>query len=390
MSLIDLGITGLVFFLSAWLTKYFSLPVSKLYYLDHPNSRSLHIKPIPRTGGLAIFISLAIGILLSGLRLSTIGLQEDMRTSGRVLGMLLLVAVISFWDDRVGLPSIVRFGIHAIASSGMVLWAGLTLNVITIPHLGTLWLGWLTIPFTILCLMWMTNLYNFMDGMDGFAGGMAVLGFGFLSYIAWNGGQASIALLSLLTAGAAGGFLIFNIPPARIFMGDVGSTLLGFLAGALAVMGIYKGLFDLWVPILIFSPFIVDSTVTLFRRLLRGERVWQAHREHYYQRLVLSGWSHRKTVLTEYCLMIACGLSAVSYSQVNESGRLAILLTWVLLYLAMALKVRAIERQRKRQNGALIEYKSEAVRNTFDKLAQEGMTVSLISENAEEGYKDND
>ena len=175
---------------------------------------------------------------------------------------------------------------------------------------------------------------------------MTVLGFGFLSYLAWTGKNYFIAWVALLTACAAIGFLLYNKPPARIFMGDVGSTLLGFLAGALSLLGVHQGLFDLWVPVLIFSPFIVDATVTLLRRLLRGAKVWQAHREHYYQRMVLLGWSHGKTVLAEYLLMSACGLSAVAYDRAGEGVRLALLLAWLLIYFALAFSVRIVEQKR--------------------------------------------
>jgi len=221
----------------------------------------------------------------------------------------------------------------------------LTIDSIAVPFLGKVSLGWIAVPVTILFLMWMTNLYNFMDGMDGFAAGMTVLGYGFLGFLAWKGGHQFIMLLSFLIASAAGGFLLYNVPPARIFMGDVGSVSLGFMAAALGVMGVQDGLFDVWVPLLIFSPFIVDATVTLVRRLLRGEKVWQAHREHYYQRLVLAGWGHRKTMLAEYFLMVACGITAVAYGQAGESWRLAILLGWVAAYILLALGVRGVERR---------------------------------------------
>ena len=126
-------------------------------------------------------------------------------------------------------------------------------------------------------------------------------------------------------------------------MGDVGSVTLGFLAGALALLGVNDGLFDIWVPALIFSPFIVDATVTLVRRLLRGEKVWLAHREHYYQRLVLAGWGHKKTVLVEYGLMVACGVSALVYMRLDEQWKLVLLLGWVTIYSCLAVTVHALE-----------------------------------------------
>ena len=103
-------------------------------------------------------------------------------------------------------------------------------------------------------------------------------------------------------------------------------------------------MFDVWVPLLVFSPFIVDATATLFRRLLRGAKVWQAHREHYYQRLVLAGWGHRKTVLAEYALMLATGTTAVLYVHVTDSIRLVMLLSWVIAYAILAWGVDAMER----------------------------------------------
>ena len=115
-------------------------------------------------------------------------------------------------------------------------------------------------------------------------------------------------------------------------MGDTGSSLLGLLAGGLSMWGAREGVFPFWVALLVFSPFIVDATVTLLRRLGRGERVWQAHKSHYYQRLVQSGWGHRKTVLYEYVLMLACGLSALLAQQLNLQGQVALILFWCLVY----------------------------------------------------------
>jgi UDP-N-acetylmuramyl pentapeptide phosphotransferase/UDP-N-acetylglucosamine-1-phosphate transferase len=355
MNLGGFGIVAVVFFLARWLTGRLCSPSSWLYVLDCPNERSLHVIPTPRTGGIAVLGSLIVGLLLSlflqGSEANNGGPQGE-KEATKILwlaGLALFLGMFSFWDDRKGLSRLVRFGTHAVVAGILVWRAGLMIDTITVPLAGTWVLGWMAVPFTMLSVIWMTNLYNFMDGMDGFAGGMAVVGFGFLSYIAWAAGDQILSMLSLLIAGSAGGFLFYNMPPARIFMGDVGSIPLGFLAGALALVGIHGGRFDIWVPMLIFSPFIVDATVTLFRRLLRGEKVLHAHREHYYQRLALAGWGHRKTVWAEYAVMCACGLSATLYMKTTNEWRLVLLLGWGITYCLLAYGVRTVEQQYRRQ-----------------------------------------
>ena len=141
------------------------------------------------------------------------------------------------------------------------------------------------------------------------------------------------------------GFLFHNFPPARIFMGDVGSIPLGFTAGTLMLVGLRDGLFDFWVPILIFSPFILDATITVLRRAWRRQRIWEAHRDHYYQRLVLSGWSHRQTVLTEYGVMALCGGLAVLYQEASEEWRLVILGSWGVLFASLAFVIKEVEQR---------------------------------------------
>jgi UDP-GlcNAc:undecaprenyl-phosphate/decaprenyl-phosphate GlcNAc-1-phosphate transferase len=173
---------------------------------------------------------------------------------------------------------------------------------------------------------WLTNLYNFMDGSDGLAGSMAVIGFGTYGIAAWIGGAQPLAFLSWSVAMAAAGFLVFNFPPARIFMGDVGSIPLGFLAGAIGVSGWQHDIWPLWFPAVVFAPFVVDASVTLGRRLLRGERLWQAHRLHFYQRLILSGWSHRRTLLCECALMLVCSAVAIGFPQRTVVTQIAAIL----------------------------------------------------------------
>ncbi len=337
-----LGLLALVFLVSFGLTRLLCSPASRLYLLDHPNERSLHAEPLPRTGGLAIFGGVLLGIVVCVALGEGAVFQADAILW--ILSMALLLGAVSFRDDRAGVSPWLRLGVQALAAAGLAWGAGLTVTAVPVPFIGSLPLGWLAVPVTMLFLMWMANLYNFMDGMDGFAGGMTVLGYGVLGAIAWRGDHYLLGL-AILIGTAAGGFLLYNLPPARIFMGDVGSVPLGFIAAALAVLGARDGLFDIWAPLLLFSPFIMDATVTLIRRLFRGEKVWRAHREHYYQRLVLAGWGHRKTVLAEYALMLACGATAVAYGQAGDPLRLAILLGWVGIYLVLAWGVRRVEAQ---------------------------------------------
>ena len=251
-----------------------------------------------------------------------------------------VLAAHSYWNDLHETTVLTRLGVQAFAATVAVLGARLTLNP------AGLSLGLLALPITVLALVWMTNLYNFMDGIDGFAGGMTVVGFTALAGFSFRGGQPMVGWVSLLVVGATAGFLVHNFPPARIFLGDVGSVPLGFLAGSLSLMGVRDGLFDPWVPVLLFSPFVVDATLTLVRRILRGERVWRPHREHYYQRLVLAGWGHRRTVLAEYALMVTSAVTAAAYVFVGEAIQVCLLALWAVIYCSCMYAVRTLETRR--------------------------------------------
>ncbi len=329
---------AIAFVVAVVLTRRFCDPGSRLHLLDHPNERSLHTQPTPRTGGVAIlagFIS-AIPVLL----FANVGASP-------ILWLMAgtgLIAGLSFLDDRRGLPVVVRFLGHVIGAGLVVLGAGLTLPPLFL-GISVPWPAWLGLGLSVLFLVWMVNLYNFMDGMDGFAGGMALIGFGAFAVFGLLGGNLLFTGLSLTIVAAAGGFLLFNFPPARIFMGDTGSAALGLLAGGLSLWGALDGLFPFWAALLVFSPFTVDASVTLVRRLFRGERVWQAHKSHYYQRLVQSGWGHRKTVLYEYALMLACGLSALFAQQLNPQGQVVLILFWCLVYPLLIAGVHRLEKK---------------------------------------------
>jgi len=328
-----IGLTlGITFVISTFLSRWLVSAPKSLQILDQPNRRSLHEVPRQRTGGLAILAS-----ILSGGLFSAFGARSEafaLLSWDNLLICLgvLLIAAISFCDDRRGTPAAIRLVVHVLAATLPVL-TGLRINEVPVPMVGVFKLGVLAVPATLLFIVWMANLFNFMDGMDGLAAGMAIWGFSALGAIVFFRGGFQLALLCGLVAVAAGGFLISNFPPALLFMGDVGSVPLGFIAGLVTLRAVQQGICDIWVPVLLFSPFIVDTTVVVLRRLTRGARVWEAHREHAYQKLVLSGWSHRQTLWAEYAMMTASVIGAGIYA--GAAGglvRLAVLVAAALAY----------------------------------------------------------
>jgi UDP-N-acetylmuramyl pentapeptide phosphotransferase/UDP-N-acetylglucosamine-1-phosphate transferase len=278
---------------------------------DVPNERSLHVAPRPRVGGL--------GIIAASLpAMAWAGVPALMP----VVACAALLAAVSLLDDVRSLPIEVRLPSHAIAALVVVLASPLHAHG-----------AWFAIA-AILAIVWMTNLYNFMDGADGLAGGMAVIGFAALAWAAWPA-DAALAWAAATVASASLGFLAINFPPARVFMGDAGSIPLGFLAGAMSWLGVVDGTWPAWFPLLVFSPFVADATVTLLRRAWRREAIWRAHRSHYYQRLVLHGWSKRQLALLSYVLMAAAAASACVALRQDASGAYAIIAAWTAIYAAL-------------------------------------------------------
>ena len=262
-------------------------PVARRLILDQPNERSLHERPVSRSGGIAIAAGVAAAAFAA-----PHGLAAPLALSGAL-------AALSLADDVLTLPTLLRLTVH-FAAAGTVL--GLEIGVAD-PALFVL---------LLLAIAWYTNLYNFMDGSDGLAGGMTVFGFGAYAWAAHQSGNAALTMVSASIAAASGAFLLVNFHPARLFMGDAGAIPLGFLAGALGLAGWRDGLWPAWFPLLVFSPFVVDASLTLARRIARGDKVWIAHREHYYQRLVRMGFGHLRTALAEYALMAACAAAALA------------------------------------------------------------------------------
>ncbi|RQR69350.1 glycosyl transferase [Burkholderia sp. Bp9012] len=286
---------------------------------DIPNDRSLHTLPIPRVGGWGIVPVCVVALLALAPALWLIAVAA----AG--------LAAMSQIDDRRGLPARVRFSAHLAAAVALI---------VAYPADAPWWLL-VGVGFV---MVWLTNLYNFMDGADGLAGGMALFGFGAYAVAALTGANPSpdLVVAGAAVAGAAFGFLLLNFHPARLFLGDAGSIPLGFLAGAVGYWGWRAETWPIWFPALVFAPFIADASVTLLRRLLRGEKFWQAHREHYYQRMVRSGVGHRRTALYWYLIMLAGIIVAVWAKGRPEQQQWLLFFAWygVLACIGLVIDVR--------------------------------------------------
>lgn len=249
--------------------------------LDRPNHRSLHTTPIPRIGGLGVLAGLGVAIAVGpgALPIAT-------------WAALALIVAVSARDDLRSVGAGLRLALHLAAAA-----------LVAVPTLGTH--GPLALAAGTLAIAWSINLYNFMDGSDALAGTMGAVGFGTCALAASAGGDPALAVACAAIAGACVGFLAWNLPPARLFLGDTGSTSLGLLAGAVGAIGVARGLWSPLLPAAAFMPFVFDATATLLDRARCRRRIWEAHREHAYQKLNLSGFGHRQTALAYGGLMLA-------------------------------------------------------------------------------------
>jgi Fuc2NAc and GlcNAc transferase len=244
--------------------------------LDIPNARSSHVAPTPRGGGVAIVVVVGFALVHTSV--------VDTRFTEALLSITLgaaLVAGIGFIDDRRGVSARIRFAVHSAAV--MLLLGGTSsLGPLHVPGVAGNPVAESIIVFV--ALVWLLNLFNFMDGIDGIAGvEAAAVSLGLAACLYLGGGADLLLRLCLVVAAATLGFLAWNWPPARIFMGDVGSGFLGFMLGALAVLAVRSSAVTPWVPAILLAVFVVDATTTLLRRMWRRQRWYEAHRTHAYQ-----------------------------------------------------------------------------------------------------------
>lgn len=325
-----------VFLSSLVLALLVGWPVWKLLsrsgVVDQPNVRSSHSTPTVRGGGIGIVCVLLAGGIVLGLAAQDFSLWIT-------LGATLFLAVVSFVDDIRSVSPGVRFTCQAMCALATLAAMGFPQITLTLQHGGG-WVipMWLSSAVLFFWICGYTNAFNFMDGINGIAGGQALITSGATVWIAILAGAPAneVSLLFIcIIAGAAAGFLPYNFPKARMFMGDVGSAPLGFLLSAVAVWVAAKFGWWLLIPLLLLhTNYILDTAITLLRRILQGQRWYAPHREHFYQRLIRAGKGHTFVTLCEMGIQLGVVALAITYLNSTAFARAGLVLLVLVLWLA--------------------------------------------------------
>ena len=294
----------------------------KIGAIDIPkDNRRMHKKPTPRIGGLAIIFGFTVATLCFA--------QPSRQLYGTLAGAA-IIAVMGVIDDCKNLPAKLKFVIQIIAALVVVFAGDIKIDVFTNPNFlsdNPYWVlpEWLSVTLTVIWIVFITNAVNFIDGLDGLAAGVSAIMSISLVFISIRVGEYSIAILGIALMGSCFGFLPFNFNPAKIFMGDTGSTFLGFMLATLSIQGVFKSyaVISFAVPLLILGLPLFDALFAMIRRILRGQSPMTADRGHLHHRLVDMGFSHKQTVFILYAISGVLGITAVLLA---ESGVLRALL----------------------------------------------------------------
>lgn len=320
--------------------------VLRLGILDEPNHRSSHARATPSTGGIAIVATFIIGfavvwIFSDQARLSTFHL---LGFAAAATG----IGLVGFLDDLKLLKTFkIKLGAQ-IAAALVLLAFDIVFTRVSLPGVGVIELGLLGYPLTVFWVVALTNMFNFMDGLNGLAGGTAVGVAAFLCAVTFLEGSYFVYIFCYVIAAGAAGFLVFNFPRARLFMGDVGSQFIGFAFAALAVIAaeIDASRTSFLVVPLLFFNFIFDTVFTFCRRAMRGEDVTQAHRSHLYQLLNQIGWSHVQVSLFHYAVTVTQGLGVLYLIRLGPDERMLVFLPFLVFQIAYATIVMSCARRR--------------------------------------------
>ncbi|MFO8043455.1 MAG: MraY family glycosyltransferase [Alkalispirochaeta sp.] len=321
----------MAFLINVLLTPFILRLAHRFEWYDHINDRKIHTESTPRLGGVGIFLSFVAAALL-GLTLivGAPGIAPwSMRSVALVLAGLALVHGLGLYDDFVNLRAPLKFLVQ-LGAGTLVALSGALLRVIELPWIGTVEFPlWLAFGFTILWVVSISNAVNLIDGADGLAGGVALFAALFMGIIALGQGSLVTAVLAFAVVGSLAGFLVYNLPPAKIFMGDSGSLSLGFILAVLPLLGLQRGepgfmaVAPFPVLTLLYIP-IVDTLLAIIRRLSRGLPVHSADREHIHHRLIDRGVRGRRLLSVIYGMMVVFGFVATAWYEISH-GPAAIL-----------------------------------------------------------------
>jgi len=336
MFLYSIVLVGFISWVLTYVLRRYALKKS---LMDIPNARSSHSAPTPRGGGVAIVVSFLVAVALAGAVV-----EDAVLPVFALIGSGLAIALVGFLDDHGHIAARWRLLVHFVAAIWAVFWLnglppfdlfGTTVNP-----------GWLGYAIAVFFLVWMLNLYNFMDGIDGIASVEAITVCLGAALIYFYLDQPTLIAAPVLLAAAVVGFLWWNFPPARIFMGDAGSGFLGIVIGILALEGGWASPKLLWVWLILLGVFLVDATYTLLRRLLRGDKVYEAHRSHAYQYASREMGAHRP-VTVAVALINVCWLLPIAFAVALDklTGASGLILAYApLVILAIRFRAGAIER----------------------------------------------
>ncbi len=298
--------------------------------LDHPNERSSHSTSIPKSGGISIVVT-----FLCGMGVIYFVAEESLVQQSYFISFVfcsVLIAIISLYDDITNKSVNFKF-ISQVIAVFLLLLFGVVIDSVSLPGVGPVSLGISGYIISFIWIFGLTNAYNFMDGLDGLMAGITAIVSLFFMIICYSEGSSFVFISCYTLLAGSLGFLLFNFPPAKIFMGDVGSAFIGF---SLATLAIIAARYDtshtsfLVMPLLLFNV-LFDTSFTFLRRLFNGKKVTQAHKTHLYQLMNQLGFSHMEVTLTQYCMVFLQGLGALWMIQIAGSERLYLFIPFILL-----------------------------------------------------------
>ncbi|UFT98875.1 undecaprenyl/decaprenyl-phosphate alpha-N-acetylglucosaminyl 1-phosphate transferase [Radiobacillus kanasensis] len=300
------------FILSLIITPFVKKVALRIGATDKPSQRKVHVKLMPRLGGLAIFSSFIIGFVLFS--------EKNFNWIPIIIG-LFIITLLGVLDDKFELPAKIKFGVQLLVAIITVI-GGIQIEFITIPFLDRIEFGYLSIPITILWIVGVTNAINLIDGLDGLAAGVSSIALLTISGMAISLGNTFVALLGIMLLSSTLGFLVYNFYPAKIFMGDTGSLLLGYMISVLSLMGLYKNVtfFSLLIPVIILGVPLLDTFFAIIRRIIQRKPLSAPDKLHLHHCLLGLGYSHRQTVLLIYAISGLFSVAAIIFSRTTMWG----------------------------------------------------------------------